>query len=747
MDLGDRLLAERRARLAAERLLELKSRELFAANRKLSEHALALGDQVVMQRKVAENARSAHAELLGETTRVRSDLEKATIAQTLAERRLLDALETIKDGFAIYDADQRLVMANGAYLAPFDGLEEVGPGAYFRDVLRIGMEEGVFDPGTETPAQWVDSMVARWDASPIESRVVRLWNGSYIKLVDRRGADGGVVSLALDITEATRREADLNEARARAEQASRAKSAFLANMSHELRTPMNGVVGMAELICETSLTEEQRLYAETIKSSGEALLLIINDVLDYSKLEAEKLTLHSEPFDLERLIHEIVVMLSVSAEEKGVSLTVDYDLFLPTSLVGDRGRLRQVLTNLIGNAVKFTPAGHVLVRVVGFDSGGGLHRVAVAVEDTGIGIAPEMREHVFGEFNQVEDERNRKFEGTGLGLAISRQLVRLMGGEIWVESTQGEGSCFGFSVNLPRGPAEAEVEPRVPRGLGRALIVDADTLNRSILERQLAALGIEVRTARTPAEAREARGSAGELLIPDAIFADLQMTAEDAAALAGGRSAPVVVLAASPSEAQAALDAGFGQVLTKPVRRADLFGALERMGPAIASLTSSTAIPSPVVARAAAPPPPAPARPARAVRILAAEDNRTNQLVLSKMLKDLAVEVSFAANGREAVEMFAEIRPDIVFMDISMPEMDGKEATRLIRAREASEGSAHTPVVALTAHAMDSDRVEILEAGLDRHLTKPLKKSAILEVLGSYFPEAILSTPHEAATA
>jgi hypothetical protein len=714
MDLSDRLVAERRARLAAERLLELKSRELFAANRKLSEHARALSDEIVVQRRVVEDATTVAEALRGENARVRSDLHSATQARTVAEHRLWLALETIRDGFAIYDVADRLVVANAAWLSVFDGLEEVGPGAHARDILRIGLEEGVFDPGDRAPAAWLDWMLERWRHDVIEPRVIRLWNGHYIRLVDRRGNDGGIVSLALDITEAVRRERQLRDARARAEAASRAKSAFLANMSHELRTPMNGVVGMAELMLETALTDEQRLYADTIRSSGEALLLIINDVLDYSKLEAEKLQIKPEPFDLERLLGEIVTMLGPSAADKGLELALDYDMGLPARFTGDRGRLRQVLTNLVGNALKFTEAGHVLIRVSGAAAGAGALALTVAVEDTGIGIAPEMHEHVFGEFNQVEDDRNRKFEGTGLGLAISRRLARLMGGDVRLSSEPGRGSCFALTLTLlPAEPAPPALAMPPP---GRALVAAVRPLGRAILARQLAALGVEVVAAATVAEA-----AAFAKEPPDAVFADPATLADPGFPAARLSGVPLVLLAGgAPAPAdRAAAPPEPAAVLPPNARREtlrDLLAALPR---------PDRAAPPPAAAAAAA--------PAR-LRVLAAEDNRTNQLVFSKMLKDLAADITFAGNGREAVEAFARLGPDIVFMDISMPEMDGKEATRRIRADEAARGLPRTPIVALTAHALEGDRQQILAAGLDRYLTKPLKKAEILAAIAAFHP-------------
>src|SRR5690606_4712819 len=350
---------------------------------------------IVVQRQEAES-------LKGRTVQVLHDLERVTSQAELAERRLWEAIETIEDGFAVFDGEARLVSANQAYLGLFGaGGVRLGD-TYFR-VLEV-LSKRVADLQGEDAQDWRHEMTERLARDVIEPKVVCLADGRHIRFHDRRGEVGDLVSIARDITAAMEREAELEEARAKAEAASRAKSAFLANMSHEIRTPMNGVVGMAELLCETALTEEQRLFAETIRSSGEALLVIINDVLDYSKIEAEKLRLYPEPFDLERCLHEVILLLQPLAREKALRLVVDFDIFLPTRFVADPGRMRQVLTDLLGNAVKFTPAGHVLARVVGLELAGGDYELHVTVEDTRIGIAPDQIDHIFGEFNQVEDQ-------------------------------------------------------------------------------------------------------------------------------------------------------------------------------------------------------------------------------------------------------------------------------------------------------------------------------------------------------
>ncbi|MFN4171365.1 MAG: PAS-domain containing protein, partial [Pseudorhodobacter sp.] len=666
MDMMDRLSRERRARLAAERLLEQKQRELFAANEKLALHARSLSDQIVEQRHVVRAAQSEAEALKGQNLRFLSDLDNAHTAAVMAERRLRDSIDTIRDGFAVFDADLRLIVANRAYLAAFDG-HAVGPGTSYEQILRLTGDKGLIDIGDRTTDEWVAEMLARWDRDPIEPMVVKFSNGSWVRLVDRRARDGDMVSLALNITEQMRiwaaieaipdgfvlfdredrlltcnqryrelypesaeamvpgatfeqilrhglahgqyadalgreedwlcermtrhqeaaqameqelaggrwlrvmdhptpdggrvglrvdithqkeQQAALEDARRAAEAANRAKSAFLANMSHEIRTPMNGVVGMAELLCDSTLSEEQRLFAETIRSSGEALLVIINDILDYSKIEAERLTLHPEPFDLERVIHEVAMLLQPRARAQGIDLMIDFDMFLPTRFVGDAGRLRQVLTNLMGNAVKFTEKGPVLVRVVGVETDDQRQHLHITVEDTGIGIPADQLDHIFGEFNQVEADSNRKFEGTGLGLAITRRLIERMEGAVWVESEPGTGSCFGFRVTLP--VAEQGEAATVPVTLSRALVVDDQFINRTILERQLTTCGMRVTLCRSGAEALAvlAADPGFDVLLTDHEMPEMTGLMLAERVRAAGHALPIVLLSSNPAEAR-----------------------------------------------------------------------------------------------------------------------------------------------------------------------------------------------------
>jgi signal transduction histidine kinase/CheY-like chemotaxis protein len=741
MDVSDQLASERRARLAAERTLAQMKSELYDANRQLSVHARHLSHEIASTTEEMVHARHEAEEFRTRYDTAREHLASAESAITIAERRLWDSLETIRDGFAVFSADNILIAANRAYLAIFDGLEMVRPGIAMTELLALLAEEGIVDTSGLKARDWQATMLNRLKKNRIDSAVMKIWNGQYIKLIDRRTRDGDLVTLALNITEQITREQQLQDARHKAEAANRAKSAFLANMSHEIRTPMNGVIGMAELLSETDLDQEQRAYIDTIRSSGEALLVIINDVLDYSKIEAEKITFKSDPFDLERCIHEVVMLLHPSALEKHLQIAVDYDLFMPTTYLGDAGRLRQVLTNLIGNAIKFTESGHVAIRVVGLPGEDSMdYRVHVTVEDTGIGIPKDKLGDIFREFHQVENERDRTHDGTGLGLAITKRLITLMGGEVWVDSREKVGSGFGFHITMQ---ALQEVEPEdiaAPPWMDRAIVVDTEGLNRTIILKQLNLMGLRSVVAETMDNLSALRPGADDI-----VFFGITGSSDDLFASASAlrerfSPAALFLLVDGPTRLPRD-DTTFDGVLQRPVLRADLSACLRAIvNPDQWHETPALPEPEPPallqVDAPSAPPTPAPEAPGqRLMRVLVAEDNRTNRFVIQKMLKALNIDLVFAENGQELVDKFEWQRPDIVFTDISMPKLDGKEAARRIRAIEQQDGLDPCPIVAITAHAMDGDAEDILAAGIDHYLSKPLKKAALVDhILSAHTP-------------
>jgi signal transduction histidine kinase/DNA-binding response OmpR family regulator len=716
--LQDMLAREKRARLRAERLYEQVQRELRAANERLMQHAYALSDQVIAQREALMRARDRAESLEGANSRYSQDL-------SLANERLREAVETLEDGFAVFDKDQVLILANQAYLSVFRDFPEVQPGIRYRRIAEICAFEGVVLLQDIAPEDWVVMMMARWNSPTIAPVQLDFSTGLSVRLVERRAGNGDLVSLSNNITETLRYQSELIAAQQKAEAAAETKSAFLANMSHEIRTPMNGVIGMAELLAETDLDDEQRSYTETITSSGQALVTIINDILDYSKMDAGKMELHPEIFDLEKMIHDVLSLLTPRARDKSIELIVDYDMFLPARLIADPGRMRQILTNLVGNAVKFTESGYVLVRALGIGSSAHGQVVTLTVEDTGIGISREHQDRIFTEFSQVEESASRRFEGTGLGLAITRQIVSAMGGNIWVESDPGIGSCFGISLDLPLSPDPGPLGPEPLSNTIRTVLLISDHLiSREIIARRLQAAGAKILTATQSGVALRNIINAR----PDLALIDQDLGTEPVdtvlAELRAHRDAlPVMLMSSDMSQARDLLARGdVRAVLPKPLLWRDLLAALGTPAPAPEDHDQPPVLPEPT------------GQADITFRVLYAEDNKTNQLVFSKMLKGLPLDLHMADNGRQAVADFGALHPDIVFMDVSMPEMDGREATRLIRATEAGRD---VPIIALTAHAMQEEIDRIMGAGMNAMLTKPLKKSELLSALRDHAPPGL----------
>jgi PAS domain S-box-containing protein len=624
-------------------------------------------------------------------------LRRASETEVAVERDRLEAvIRSMSDGICVLDRDGRVMSMNAA-AEEFLELED-WDGADISGRFRLGDPLDSHLPRDGRLA--LDNALAGASMRD-DDALMMLTDGSYapvsLTVTPMRSGDEitGVVVSFRDISTQREIERRLMEARASAEAAANAKTEFLATVSHEIRTPLFGVIGMSELLLGTALDEEQREYAATVRRSAEILMRLIDDTLDFSRIDAGAIELEEIPLDIEDVVEGVVDLYAVRANEKGIGLWADVDPGVPRTLVGDPGRLTQILTNLVLNAVKFTDAGSVEVAasVAEEDDDGVLVRFDVA--DTGIGIAPEALHHLFETFSQADSSTTRRFGGTGLGLAISRQLTNLMGGKIWVESNPGSGSTFSFTVRLGRTPASGS--PRFEAFADPPRVLVAESLKP--VRRQIATLaerwGSEVVMVETAAEALAARRAAAADGRPfDVVLACATMV-DDLGGAVAADAARLVYLTPVTRPVDGV------PILRTPIRRAALYSAL---------------------AGTLEPPAPGPETTSRldGLSVLLADDSAVNRHITVKMLQRLGAEVTEVADGARAVEEAAAKRFDVIVMDVEMPHMDGLAATRAIRALDGD--AAATPIVAMTAAAMAWDRDRCIDAGMDGYVSKPVSQ-------------------------
>jgi signal transduction histidine kinase/DNA-binding response OmpR family regulator len=709
--------------------------------RQLQRDAATVGSGKTEHRS-AVKAEGELGELVNSFNSMAASLQQQSVDLKRANMRLDAAMANMSHGLCMFDANKKLVISNDRFRQMYHLTEkQAEPGTPLAKLLQSHVTNG------ETSELSVEEHIQRMPTLPTET--FTLADGRVIFIRRTTMPNGGWVATHEDITEQKRAEVMLLEKAREAEQATLAKSEFLSAMSHEIRTPLNGVIGMTGLLLDTNLDPRQRNYAEMARQSGEALLGVINDVLDFSKIEAGKVELEIIEFDLYEVVEGVAGLVAVTAAAKGLELASMIDHDLPAAFRGDPFRLRQVLTNLAANAVKFTEHGEVVLRArlqTKSDDGA---TIRFEVRDTGIGVSPEQQSHLFEAFTQADLSTTRKYGGTGLGLAICTRLVELMGGEIGVESEPGKGSTFWFSVPLANASLPAQRQHMDLRGL-RVLAVDDNAVNRAILHEHIVGWHMRNGSAESGARALEMLRAASTRGEPyDVAIVDMQMPGMDGPALSRAIKAdPAIagtrlVLLTSISQGSSAPDFGglFDACLTKPARQSALYNCLTEVmaGPDLAGKELlQVEIPDDTREQTTG------SAARRDARILVAEDSMVNQQVAIGMLAALGYRADVVANGLEAVEAAGRIPYAAILMDCQMPEMDGYEATRAIRLREGS--GRHTPIIALTADVMKDARAKSLSAGMDDHITKPLKRAELAAALDQSLPKlAMVESPPLAA--
>ncbi len=684
----------------------------------------ALQIHEVLEQRVEERTRALQIEI--------AEREKAAEALRNSKNRLQALISSIDDMVIEFDAD-------GTYLNIWTQHEEmlIKPKKELlgRRLSEVMTEHSVI-------MEMLQRLVKTGKSETLELPVnmpngQRWFQGRCNPIPSEDGTYQTICVLARDVTVQKQAEIEIQRAKKLAEAASRAKGEFLANMSHEIRTPMNGILGMVELALDTDLTREQREYLATVKTSADSLLTLINDILDFSKIEAGHLDFEKVDMSIRDTLGETMNTLAHRANERGLELACRIKPDVPAWVTGDPGRLRQIVVNLIGNAIKFTEKGEVVLEVeqqAESESSVVLH---FQVRDTGIGIPPEKIGLIFDAFTQVDSSTTRKHGGTGLGLAITRRLVELFGGQIWAESEPGRGSTFHFTI--PFGRADEKVRHTWPHAREalrdmKVLVVDDNRTMRTILDELLKSWGMAPQSVAGGEAALEALELARTSGAPfPLVLVDLQMPGMDGFSVAREIltrwqiDAPKILMLSSSAqrgEGARCREMGIAAYLSKPVQQSELLNTISD----VMSIDGETQD-SKLVTRYSI-------RKGRTgMRILLAEDNAVNRLVATRLLEKLGHDVLSALNGREAVQMAGHDAFDLALMDVQMPEMDGFEATRAIREREKSTGK-HLPIIAMTAHAMKGDRERCLDSGMDDYLTKPVHTVELRALLKKYEPAA-----------